>query len=310
MYSRVNYTVVGIFVLLFGIGVVWFGFWLGKYGKSDEYVTYKTFLNQSVSGLSRDSIVMLHGVNVGYVSDISIDREHIWQTRVTLKIQKDIPITEDMVVTTQMMGITGMLGIDIQGGSQDAKLLEANLTTIPILKSKESWFDATKERFLDIADDVKVVTSQIKKLLDDESIGRVKSIIKHTDSISSKLDRELDELNISIVKFNDTLEHIDNNFSMAIDDFHSIKEKMDTISKETLPLLSDIRIATSSFNVSNREFTKSLKRGDYNIKRAIEPTLIDIENLSQQVADLLESINANPNSLLFQSRKLRRGPAE
>lgn len=49
MYSKVNYTVVGVFVLLFGIGVVWFAFWLGKYGMEDEYYTYKLEMSDSVS---------------------------------------------------------------------------------------------------------------------------------------------------------------------------------------------------------------------------------------------------------------------
>ena len=73
MYSKVNYTVVGVFVLLFGIGVVWFAFWLGKYGMEDEYYTYKLEMSDSVSGLSEDADVMLRGVDIGRVTKIQIN---------------------------------------------------------------------------------------------------------------------------------------------------------------------------------------------------------------------------------------------
>jgi len=67
MYSRVNYTIVGIFVLLFGIGTVLFSFWLAKYGFRQPYDTYRLYMYESVSGLSKDSIVKLRGVDVGRV---------------------------------------------------------------------------------------------------------------------------------------------------------------------------------------------------------------------------------------------------
>ena len=41
MYSRINYTTVGIFVLIFATGMVWFAFWLAKYGLQQEFDYYK-----------------------------------------------------------------------------------------------------------------------------------------------------------------------------------------------------------------------------------------------------------------------------
>ncbi|OQX49612.1 MAG: hypothetical protein B5M46_04730 [Epsilonproteobacteria bacterium 4484_20] len=49
MYSRVNYMIVGIFVLLFGAGLVGFTFWLAKYNIKNEYILYKLYMKESVS---------------------------------------------------------------------------------------------------------------------------------------------------------------------------------------------------------------------------------------------------------------------
>jgi len=50
MYSKVNYTIVGIFVVLFSIGMAWFAFWLDKYGLQEEYNLYKIEMKDSISG--------------------------------------------------------------------------------------------------------------------------------------------------------------------------------------------------------------------------------------------------------------------
>jgi len=311
MYSRVNYTIVGFFVLLFGIGVVWFGFWLGKYGKKDEYKTYQTYISESVSGLSKDSVVMLHGVSVGFVDGIYIDKSHIQTTQIILKIKKDIPITTDMVATTQMMGITGLLGIDIQGGSSKAPLLKASSNeTIPTIKSQKSWVSSTKETLISVSKDVKVISEQLKKLLDEQNVKHIQNILQNVDSASAKLDTTLDDINSSITVFKASLQHMDSNFSSAIEDFHSMQQNFDKLTNKTLPVIDNISQTTKDFDRATLSFSRSLKRGDYNIKRALQPTLIDIENLSSQVADLIENINNNPNALLFQSRKLKKGPGE
>jgi len=300
-----------LFVLLFGIGVVIFGFWLGKYSQKDEYKTYQTYIGESVSGLSKDSVVMLHGISVGFVDGIYIDKSHIQTTKLILKIKKEIPITTDMVVTTQMMGITGLLGIDIQGGTPDAPLLEKSKDEIiPTIKSQKSWVSSTKDTLISVSKDVKAISEQLKKLLDEQNVKYIQNILQNVDSASAKLDTTLADINSSIVVFKSTLKSIDSNFSTAIVDFHSMQQSLDKLTNKTLPVIDDISKATKDFDKATVSFSKTLKRGDYNIKRALQPTLIDIENLSSQVVDLIENINNNPNALLFQSRKLKKGPGE
>ena len=84
MYSRVNYTIVGIFVLMFGAGLIWFAFWLAKYGIHREFDTYKLYMTESVAGLSKDSVVKLRGVDIGRVSEIRINPDNIENVEVFL----------------------------------------------------------------------------------------------------------------------------------------------------------------------------------------------------------------------------------
>ena len=72
MYSRVNYTIVGMFVVLFGAGMVWFAFWFAKYDLQDEFDIYKLEMGDPVAGLYIDSNETFRGVYVGGVCDIRI----------------------------------------------------------------------------------------------------------------------------------------------------------------------------------------------------------------------------------------------
>ena len=59
MYSKVNYTLVGFFVLFFAAAIVGAAFWLGKQSVDKEANTYKLYMKDSIAGLSKGSEVHL-----------------------------------------------------------------------------------------------------------------------------------------------------------------------------------------------------------------------------------------------------------
>ena len=70
MESKINYTLVGLFVVLLLAGLTAFAFWLGKYGGEEEYDQYYTYFSESVAGLSTDTSVKYNGVDIGSVEHI------------------------------------------------------------------------------------------------------------------------------------------------------------------------------------------------------------------------------------------------
>ena len=98
MESRVNYIIVGIFVVLFSMGMLGFAFWLGKYGDEGDYAYYRVYMTESVSGLSREATVKFRGVDVGIVEKIAIDLDNSEQIILLLKVKKDTPIKDQPLV--------------------------------------------------------------------------------------------------------------------------------------------------------------------------------------------------------------------
>ncbi|MCL4315301.1 MAG: MlaD family protein, partial [Gammaproteobacteria bacterium] len=87
MEEKVNFAVVGVFVLVLGAALIGSVLWLSS-GNSyrKDYDVYRTYMQESVSGLSLDAPVRYHGVEVGRVREIALAPENVEQGRLTLAI--------------------------------------------------------------------------------------------------------------------------------------------------------------------------------------------------------------------------------
>jgi phospholipid/cholesterol/gamma-HCH transport system substrate-binding protein len=303
MYSKVNYTIVGIFVLLFGAGMIWFAFWLAKYGLEEEFDTYKLEMRESIAGLSIDSSVKIRGVDVGTVSKMQINPENIEIVEVYVKIKKGTPIKEDMVAYTQMFGVTGLLSIEIGGGTNAAKTLKPTKDYIPIIKTKPSLISRLTDDLGGVGGRLETLLVQSQKLLSDQNIETVEKILDNVEKVSARGVEVEEKVVLTLDEFRVTLAEINTKFTQAIRDFSEIKNV-------TVPTIDKLMQTSEDFNRATLKFEQSIDRGDYNLNKIFEPILVDIDILINQLNTMSRSIENNPSDLLFKSRKSLRGPGE
>ena len=303
MYSKVNYTIVGIFVLLFGASMVWFAFWLAKYGMEEKFDTYRLEMKESVSGLSIDSNVKLHGVNIGKVGTIQINPQNIEMVEILVNIKQGIPIKEDMVAHTQMFGVTGLLSIEIEGGTNAAKTLVPTKEYIPLIKTKPSLLTKLTYNLGGMSEKLEAILTQSQKLLSDHNIETMGNILDNMEKVTAKGEELEDKIIVS-------MDNINTKFTEAISDFKQMQKDFSDIKEVTVPTIDALMETSKNFNRVTLKVEQSIDRGDYNFKKILEPMLIDIEILLGQLHDMSRSIENNPSDLLFKSRKSIRGPGE
>lgn len=278
MYSKVNYTIVGLFVLLFGIGMAWFAFWLAKYGTEEAFDLYKLEMRDSVTGLSVDSSVKIRGVNVGSVSQIEINPTNIEVVDVFVKIKKGVPIKEDMVAHTQMFGVTGLLSIEIDGGTNQAKTLVPTQTYIPTIQTTSSFLSQLSSDIGGVSGNLAALLIQSRKLLSNENITLIQKILENTQIATAKS-------------------------TQLIEDFHEIKTVM-------VPALNGLMETSEDFKRVTLKVEQSLDRGDYNLDKILEPMLTEVQILTNQLTSMSRELEQDPSKLLFESRTSRKGPGE
>lgn len=310
MYSKVNYTIVGLFVVLFSVGMVWFAFWLAKYGLQEEYHTYKIEMKDSISGLSKDSSVKLHGVNIGRVSQIYIDPNDIGKINILVEVEKVVPIKEDMIASTQMLGVTGLLFIEIAGGSNEAKTLMPTNTYMPVIKSKASLLSKLTDNLGGLSEKINTLLSRSEVLLSDKNLDNVSKILDNVEKVSAKGEalelkaiESMKEIDVTLEEFRVSMLNVNKKFSEVGSDFKEIKNI-------TVPTVDKLMETSKNFNRVILKFEKSLDRGDYNLKKMLEPLLVDIQILSGQLGSMTKELSQSPSELLFKSRESRKGPGE
>ena len=119
---------VGIFVL---IGILCVGYLTIRLGKMEllgdaHYYLKARFL--SVAGLKKGAQVVIAGVKVGQVDEISLDPEE-QVAMVRIKILKEVVLTDDVIASVKTSGLIGDKYIKLSPGGSDEILRNGDLIT-------------------------------------------------------------------------------------------------------------------------------------------------------------------------------------
>ncbi len=307
MYSKVSYTVIGLFVMLFTAGIIFFAFWLGNTGFKDDYDLYLLRTKESVSGLSKDSGVKLKGVDIGTVSAIEVNPQNIEEVEITLKIKQGIPIKEDMRGTISMFGLTGLSYVEIEGGTNGAKTLHSAEGDLPVIQSGSSFLGRLENSFEDLSEKLVVILERGEELLSDENLKNFTALLDNANKVAAKgtdveekMITTLDEAESAIKEFKTSFAKLSKNFDALAVDLH----------KEMKPSLKKFDSMTKSIDELASEIRKTVNRGDYNMGKIMQPTINDLREVAEQIDALTRQLRESPSDLLYKSSRPRRGPGE
>ncbi len=119
---------VGIFMI---IGIACTGYLTVKLGKMDWMGKNYDIIRarfQSVAGLKNGAEVVMAGVKIGRVDDISLDKERL-EAVVSMKIQKGLKLTDDAIASVKTSGLIGDKYIKISQGGSDELLKSGDMIT-------------------------------------------------------------------------------------------------------------------------------------------------------------------------------------
>jgi len=310
MYSRINYTVVGLFVLLFTFAMLGFGFWLAKYGFEQKYTPYILYFNEPVDGLSVDSTVKLKGVEVGKVRSIEVLPDDIEHIRVLILLKEGTPITRGMYAVLKLQGITGLSYVQIQGGRQGAPLLHSDEQHPAVIPTHSSLIYRLSRQAPQLLDKLEQSVDAFDRLLSDHNLRQVREILDN----SAVATRKAAQLEDRVIALTDDVNATLHRFDRRIDTLTSEARKITRVlNRELPPVLHNIKDAGSNIAEVAKGIDKRLKRGEYDLRRLIRPLQVDISELSyryQELAEDLKALSRNPSSLLFGGAHPPKGPGE
>ncbi len=322
MESKVNYTLVGLFVLLLSSLLIAFAFWLGTHNDDEsQYHQYKVYITESISGLAPEATVKFHGVDVGLVQKIQINPNNSEEVELTLKIKKGTPIRTDSTATLKFFGITGLAFIEIGGGTKNSPLLitsKENIATIPTAPSLIKRLD---EALSSVIFKLSDTLDRTNAIMNDKNTQNFSTTLETLKILTMQINNYQDEIDTLLKNSIQTEKNIDQAMIKVGNSADSVKSSMDTfkvsMNDKFSPTMKSWETTSKKSNALIEKIETSMNQGDYNLKSIASDSTVELNELLVQSRALLiemestlKSLRENPSHLLFKESTPKPGPGE
>jgi len=325
MESKLNYTLVGIFVASLLAGLIAFVYWLEKHEGSQQYDYYHVYMTESVSGLSTDASVKYLGVDVGSVIDIDINPNNSEQVQLLLEIRQGIPVKLDTKATLRFYGVTGLAFMELMGGGNDSPLLKQGETAdIPIIQESASTFSNIEKTLNSLASNSADVLEKIDRLLSTDNLNNVNDILVETKSLLAALSKQQPQISHLLDTGVAAGKSIDDAFkqvTLAADSVAAMTKALEKngniMEIQFGQTLAEIDSASNSVEKMADSFNHNYADIGQEISGEVEHSLVLFRQLLYQMDSLVvelqrtaRNIDDSPSDLLFKRSQPKLGPGE
>jgi len=315
MNNKVNYTFVGISVLI-GFALLFaFTYWMLKPSSDEETQKYLIYFDESVFGLNLDAPVKFRGITVGKVVDLRINKKNTQQVQVTVEIRKSTPINESTVAKLTAQGITGLTYINLTQRKHNAPPLKKKEgEKYPVIKSVPSFFENFEHSLGDMTAELSKTLKKTQELLDKQNQKEMTRLLTKSADVMEKLDTMLDEKTINHVqtsaknidaityKIDKLIPNIDAFVDKTVEwerginnSFDSIKDTYLRMDDKMKNMANSFEDAKNSFETLTRELDKTMQESQY--------LMIDFQNT-------VDSLEKSPSDILYKKRAIHKAPGE
>jgi phospholipid/cholesterol/gamma-HCH transport system substrate-binding protein len=308
MDDKVNYALVGGFVLLLGAllvaGVLWLAAGLGSRRVMDPY---QAVIQESVAGLSVDAPVKYLGVDVGKVDRIEIDPSHPEQVRLHFLVAHGTPIKRDSAAVLKTQGLTGIAYVELSGGSAASPPLVAGVDgEAPTIPFKMSLSARLENVLSSVLTNMGRVTDNLNAVFDADNRAALKSALADIAGLARALAGERAVIHRGLAdaalataatarageQFGPTLDRI-------------------AASAQAVERMADVaRSASARAGETADAATRSAQRFGSQTLPDLALLMAELKALVVSLRQLSEQTSGNPNSLLMGNPPPRPGPGE
>lgn len=292
MEAKANYTAVGIVVVVLVVALLSAMLWLSVGFNQKSYNLYTVYLHEPASGLSKDAPVKFNGVQVGYVSDIRLNKNDPRQVEIILSIESGTPITTSTAATLISQGITGVTYIGLTASTSDLTPIQRMPgEPYPVIPAKPSLFHQLDSLLKEVSESINKVSTQAQHIFNEENARHIKHILHNVEQVtgvvannSTNLDRSLKNADVLL----DNLAKSSHDFPRLVKELQSGAIKFKTMA--------------DNLSLAGTSVTSTMSSGRNTLDKISEETIAPASVLLRR----LNTISAN---LEMMSREMRQNPS-
>lgn len=319
MNNRVNYTFVGVLILIGMALMMAFVYWMLKPTENEDVKRYNIYFDESVLGLNIDAPVKYRGISVGKVSQMRINPKNSEQVEVTVTIVRSTPIKIDTAAKLTAQGITGLSYINLSNGGENSPLLEKREgETYPVIKTLPSFFKSLEDSFGNVSSSLTTTLQGTQELLGADNQRQMALLLQRSATVMKKMEDLLDDKTIHHLQ--STTANIDaftiklNKIMPKVDQF---LVKTEAWEKSTADSFDSIMVSYLGLDTSMAKIEKAFNAGEADFRQLnadIVPTLnavmLDFQELMIQLNEVLEKYKESPSDILYKRQEIQKAPGE
>jgi len=301
MEAKVNFAVVGVFVLVLGAaliaGVQWFSSG-GTYRKA--YDTYQTYMSESVSGLSLDAPVRYRGVEVGRVRKMALAPGNIQLVQLTLDIERGAPVNQDTVAVLRVQGLTGIAHVELSGGGANSAALQARPgEDYPVIRSGPSLMVRLDSAVSALLTNVNRTSVSMNTLMDEDNRREFKQTLAQLQIVTHTLAARSAAIDSSLLNAARTMD----NTARLSGDLPRLVERVQNSADRFDRMSSDVAQAGTGVRTDLRQATGE-------ILPELRLLAAELREVTGSLRRFSEQLEQNPSMLLYGKPVAKPGPGE
>lgn len=311
MENKSHALAAGTFVVLLLALVIALSVWLTR--DTRDLQTYELSSPDAVTGLQPQASVRYKGVNIGKVTAITLDPQKIGNVLIQVAIDTQAPITESTFGTLGFQGVTGLAFVQLDDEGQSTVLLPPSEGAPPRIPMRPSLLTKLTDQGEDLLAKLVTGTERVNTLLSDDNQKALRSTIDNlgqaaagleqlTASTNKALPQFLQDSRATLKVIQDTSERVGDSADEAKRSAASFKETTERMNAEDGTLDQLARGVETLALTGQALNTATLPR----LNRAVE----DTARAARQVSRAVNTVNDNPQSLIFGQGPIAPGPGE
>ena len=307
MTNRYIYAMVGLFVLLLGGAWLAISVWLTLGDYSKNYITYRVYIDESVSGLYLDAPVKYRGVEVGKVREIGLNPVVPDQVMLTLDVEAAAPIREDTLAELSVQGLTGIAFLELKGGTLDAPVLTAKEgEEYPVIPSAPSFFARLDTSATALISNFNALANNLARLLDEEGRQSLREILANINTITAAIARRDNELEQTITNAAQMMA----NGAEATEQLKPLLTQLETTAVSVGGMADSIAAAGDSLDQYIDRSGSGVQQFSQQTLPELGSLVTELRQLANTLKNVSEKLEDDPTALLYGNTSQPLGPGE
>lgn len=304
MNGRNSYVIVGAFVSIGVVALLYLILSLAGDGSTEKYQRYTIQFDRDISGLTLGAPVRYLGVGVGEVVDIRLTNAGDAMVRVDVEVFESTPISNATFASLAFQGVTGVAFISLAADPDMAiKRQVPEHSEHPIIATRDVGLAAVLSEAPEISHRIVAILDRIARMLDDDNIEALSGLLANVEGIT-----------YSLAGRDDALASLPENLDAALGQieqtFARVQTTIDRAEPELMATLEQLNSASANIAEISTRLDGWLAANDRDMNQFFSGGLgqtaeliADARSTIRELEKLLTDLRGSPSQIVYRPQR-------